>query len=829
MSSHKSLLSDFYGIALSAPADDGGETTAAGGSSDDVAAPPAKKIDDRISLTSKSFDSQLYLNSLLASSSMRDLIHHDNSMISSKRSLDSEMQTLVYENYNKFISATDMIRKMKSNVESMEKEMQSLQANMNKIQSECHGIEASLRPNREKVEDYLGVSRLLKRLEFLFELPGRLAKSIELGAVEQAVRYFLISSRILGAYAHLQSFRDIQSKSEGIISELKGQLRVAVRTPLPAPGAPMIKVGSLPLSAELQMSYTALLVCDLAEPEPQAKELMEVLIKAHRERFRAAIERAKELASAGATVGGRKASLSSAASAEHKDDHPASSPASSAAASSPNLLSLLHQHFLNPFILFADTYLATLVRPYETKLAAMKGQQQQASAALAFQGLGGGGSGGGSGGSAAAAYSANAVAAGSSKDSAAATAANAKQMQASLDRFSTDIASMTRALSLTSSSLLGLTTELFSLYFLTIKTELLKSTRIGPSDDAQRVILNLTSSLKDLYSGLARPMQLVPRAGLDDRATEMMQKLILACVEGVCEKTVAHAVEILDAAHTKAVEFNRSMVAGSAAAAQQQPQLPTPAALSASLRKLLEDCVSLLVVLLSTSEYLPASLPFPNFSQLAHGYFEAEVLAKLSEICRFGAHLRSEGCIVRHKPVNPAVAANAAGMNGGERLEAAIRTKLSSGALSSSASASASSPSASGSASGSFDVRELHAPLFYLLLSQVALVQESKDIPAALRTLKKFFPLSSAGGSAADARGRRGQQQPVKAEHFVTDLLAHTREASQALLLRFVETHGFIASGIVRDLMVSWPARSDTLCLLFRSLLVPRHSDVCIK
>ena len=30
------------------------------------------------------------------------------------RSLDSEMQTLVYENYNKFISATDTIRKVKN-------------------------------------------------------------------------------------------------------------------------------------------------------------------------------------------------------------------------------------------------------------------------------------------------------------------------------------------------------------------------------------------------------------------------------------------------------------------------------------------------------------------------------------------------------------------------------------------------------------------------------------------------------------------------------------------------------------------------------------------
>ena len=33
-------------------------------------------------------------------------------LLSEIRSLDSEMQTLVYENYNKFISATDTIRKV---------------------------------------------------------------------------------------------------------------------------------------------------------------------------------------------------------------------------------------------------------------------------------------------------------------------------------------------------------------------------------------------------------------------------------------------------------------------------------------------------------------------------------------------------------------------------------------------------------------------------------------------------------------------------------------------------------------------------------------------
>ena len=42
------------------------------------------------------------------------------------------MQNLVYENYNKFISATDTIRKMKHNVADMEREMELLVSSMEK-------------------------------------------------------------------------------------------------------------------------------------------------------------------------------------------------------------------------------------------------------------------------------------------------------------------------------------------------------------------------------------------------------------------------------------------------------------------------------------------------------------------------------------------------------------------------------------------------------------------------------------------------------------------------------------------------------------------------
>lgn len=61
------------------------------------------------------------------------------------RSLDSEMQTLVYENYNKFISATDTIRKVTDTQNS-----DFVQMNPQLSQERCVDLKPIL-PNCRKV------------------------------------------------------------------------------------------------------------------------------------------------------------------------------------------------------------------------------------------------------------------------------------------------------------------------------------------------------------------------------------------------------------------------------------------------------------------------------------------------------------------------------------------------------------------------------------------------------------------------------------------------------------------------------------------------------
>ena len=50
---------------------------------------------------------------MLRTTGLNDLLKKDDQLIREIKDLDTSMQMLVYENYNKFISATDTIRKMK--------------------------------------------------------------------------------------------------------------------------------------------------------------------------------------------------------------------------------------------------------------------------------------------------------------------------------------------------------------------------------------------------------------------------------------------------------------------------------------------------------------------------------------------------------------------------------------------------------------------------------------------------------------------------------------------------------------------------------------------
>lgn len=117
--------------------------------------------------------------------SLAELMDQETCMVKQIRSLDSDMQTLVYENYNKFISATgerashsvyvwwkfcasgnihpsvrfffpDTIRKMKNDFKKMEDEMDCLSANMAAITEFSASISGTLQDQHAQITKLSG-------------------------------------------------------------------------------------------------------------------------------------------------------------------------------------------------------------------------------------------------------------------------------------------------------------------------------------------------------------------------------------------------------------------------------------------------------------------------------------------------------------------------------------------------------------------------------------------------------------------------------------------------------------------------------------------------
>ena len=194
---------------------------------------------------------------VLSTSSLPELAAKSNKLVVETKTLDREMQELVYNNYNKFISATDTIRRMKDSVGEMESKMNVLVTDMRNMGGSSALVNDRLQENRGKIEKLVGVKRLLLKLEFLFELPLRLKRAMELDAHAQAVRYYTMVSGVLRKYDHIPSLHRIRVEADAIMDGLRGELRGALRER----GA-----GAAPSSSRVVESIRLLVQLD--EPRP---------------------------------------------------------------------------------------------------------------------------------------------------------------------------------------------------------------------------------------------------------------------------------------------------------------------------------------------------------------------------------------------------------------------------------------------------------------------------------------------------------------------------------------------------------------------------------
>lgn len=172
----RDLLSSYYGNDSSSSGNgaSGASQATRDTRSSSSSSSSARPKSTRPSLDRTEFDSEAYLRRLAARDKLPTLLSQHHQLVHELRGLDAGLQALVYENYNKFISATDTIRTMgdaldKRGVQMME----GLRSTATELKLKVDDTDTRLSRSRARIDELRGVRCMLAKLRHAVALPAK--------------------------------------------------------------------------------------------------------------------------------------------------------------------------------------------------------------------------------------------------------------------------------------------------------------------------------------------------------------------------------------------------------------------------------------------------------------------------------------------------------------------------------------------------------------------------------------------------------------------------------------------------------------------------------
>ena len=171
-------------------------------------------------LDAPNFSANAYVKKRIHTNSVHELLTTANDLSQSVRLLDSTMQTLVYENYSKFISATDAIRSIGQSAHISNDKLQTLQTKMTRVEQNTQILEENLSEKRKQVVEKLKLKRLLNRLKSVVELPSTLKSLQEQKQFKSMTKDYIDAMVILNQHSGFESLENIQVECKEIMMDM---------------------------------------------------------------------------------------------------------------------------------------------------------------------------------------------------------------------------------------------------------------------------------------------------------------------------------------------------------------------------------------------------------------------------------------------------------------------------------------------------------------------------------------------------------------------------------------------------------------------------------
>ncbi|KAL8805613.1 MAG: hypothetical protein Q9182_001878 [Xanthomendoza sp. 2 TL-2023] len=207
---NKNALRDYYNLKTAAPID------ATSGTPEPVPETTQSELD------APGFDPEAYVRDVLARESLQGLLKIENGLINEIRALDGEKKALVYDNYSKLITATDTIRKMRTNMDPLTPTTSTLSPAIAHIAETAASLADSLQERVAHVpEDDAAVKRQRQRetVRWVLDAPSRLKGLMEGERRDEAMEDWEEVQRLLEKWKGVQGADEVKQQCLSIMSK----------------------------------------------------------------------------------------------------------------------------------------------------------------------------------------------------------------------------------------------------------------------------------------------------------------------------------------------------------------------------------------------------------------------------------------------------------------------------------------------------------------------------------------------------------------------------------------------------------------------------------
>ena len=215
------------------------------------------KPPDPMDIDGNAFEAEPYFRQLVQKENLKTLVQKDKIIKSEISTLDTDLQSLVYDNYTKFLLAEETIRSMSDGLSSLSAKMQNVLDSLQSVSKSSTEIQNDLNPNREKIQRLVGINRLLERIDFISQLPTKLRAHVDIKEYESAVDTWLKAEKVLETQTHFESFVRIRDECKSILEDIKVKVKAVMTNPETTPKQAVVSASTL-LKLQLPVDDTIL-------------------------------------------------------------------------------------------------------------------------------------------------------------------------------------------------------------------------------------------------------------------------------------------------------------------------------------------------------------------------------------------------------------------------------------------------------------------------------------------------------------------------------------------------------------------------------------------